>query len=178
MIVCVIGLVVALVRRTKVDLILALFVLAYFIDLMTLQAHFDRYVLPLVPPLGALAGRMRSLAPVTLLLLIVPLTWSVRDTKELTRTDTRVIAQRWVATILVLDSHPGQAHFLRECIAERDAKTLQFPGFAGLNPIRAYDCIKKAELPPDGLVMVTSVRVIVISNPRPLSFHMCGIVIR
>ena len=78
------------------DLILALFVLAYFIDLMTLQAHFDRYVLPLVPPLGALAGRMRSLAPVTLLLLIVPLTWSVRDTKELTRTDTRVIAQRWV----------------------------------------------------------------------------------
>ena len=96
LIVCVIGLVVALVRRTKVDLILALFVLAYFIDLMTLQAHFDRYVLPLVPPLGALAGRMRSLAPVTLLLLIVPLTWSVRDTKELTRTDTRVIAQRWV----------------------------------------------------------------------------------
>jgi 4-amino-4-deoxy-L-arabinose transferase-like glycosyltransferase len=96
LIVSAIGLVVALVRRTKVDLILALFVLAYFIDLMTLHAHFDRYVLPLVPPLGALAGRMRSLAPVTLLLLIVPLTWSVRDTKELTRTDTRVIAQRWV----------------------------------------------------------------------------------
>jgi 4-amino-4-deoxy-L-arabinose transferase-like glycosyltransferase len=96
LIVCAIGLVVALVRRTKVDLILALFVLSYFVDLMTLNAHFDRYVLPLVPPLGALAGRMRSLAPVTLLLLVVPLTWSIRDTKALTRTDTRVIAERWV----------------------------------------------------------------------------------
>jgi 4-amino-4-deoxy-L-arabinose transferase-like glycosyltransferase len=96
LIVCAIGLAAALVRRTKVDLILAAFVLVYFVDLMTLNAHFDRYVLPLVPPLGALAGRMRSLAPVTLLLLIVPLTWSVRDTKELTRTDTRVLAARWV----------------------------------------------------------------------------------
>src|SRR5436189_737463 len=44
LIVCAIGLAVALFRRTKVDLMLALFVLAYFIDLMTLQAHFDRYV--------------------------------------------------------------------------------------------------------------------------------------
>jgi hypothetical protein len=92
----VLGLVVALVRRNRTDLILALFVLVYFLDLMTLHAHFDRYVLPLVPALGALAGRFRSLAPVTLLLLVVPLTWSVRDTKELTRTDTRVIAHRWV----------------------------------------------------------------------------------
>src|SRR5437763_4962080 len=62
LIVCAIGLAVALFRRTKVDLILALFVVAYFIGLVTLQAHFDRYGLPLVPPLGALAGRMRSLA--------------------------------------------------------------------------------------------------------------------
>jgi hypothetical protein len=39
---------------------------------------------------------MRSLAPVTLLLLVVPLTWSIRDTKLLTRTDTRIVAHRWV----------------------------------------------------------------------------------
>ena len=39
---------------------------------------------------------MRSLAPVTMLLLVVPLTWSIRDTKELTRTDTRIVANRWV----------------------------------------------------------------------------------
>jgi hypothetical protein len=96
LIICVLGLAVALFRRTRVDLILGLFVLAYFIDLLTLRAHFDRYVLPIVPPLAVLAGRFRSLAPVTLLLLVIPLTWSIRDTKELTRTDTRVIAHEWV----------------------------------------------------------------------------------
>jgi hypothetical protein len=96
LIVCGIGLVFALVRRTRADLVLSSFVIVYFADLLTLSAHFDRYVLPLVPALGALAGRMRSLAPVTLLLLIVPLTWSIRDTKQLTRTDTRIVAHRWV----------------------------------------------------------------------------------
>jgi 4-amino-4-deoxy-L-arabinose transferase-like glycosyltransferase len=96
LIVCVLGLIVALARRSRADLILGLFVVAYFADLLTLNAHFDRYVLPLVPPLGALAARFRSLAPVTLLLLVVPLTWSVREAKVLTRTDTRVIAQRWI----------------------------------------------------------------------------------
>jgi hypothetical protein len=96
LIVCGIGLVFALVRRTRADLVLASFVIVYFADLLTLSAHFDRYVLPLVPALGALAGRMRSLAPVTLLLLVVPLTWSIRDTKQLTRTDTRIVAHRWV----------------------------------------------------------------------------------
>jgi 4-amino-4-deoxy-L-arabinose transferase-like glycosyltransferase len=96
LVVCGVGLVIALVRRTRTDLILASFVVVYFADLLTLSAHFDRYVLPLVPALGALAGRMRSLAPVTLLLLVVPLTWSIRDTKELTRTDTRIVAHGWI----------------------------------------------------------------------------------
>lgn len=96
LVLCGVGLVIALVRRTRTDLILASFVVVYFADLLTLHAHFDRYVLPLVPALGALAGRMRSLAPVTLLLLVIPLTWSIRDTKELTRTDTRIVAHTWV----------------------------------------------------------------------------------
>ena len=96
LVVCGVGLVIALARRTRTDLILASFVVVYFADLLTLSAHFDRYVLPLVPALGALAGRMRSLAPVTLLLLVVPLTWSIRDTKELTRTDTRIVAHGWI----------------------------------------------------------------------------------
>ena len=51
----------------------------YYVSLLPLHSHFPRYVLPLVPALGALAGRFRALAPVTLLLLIVPLTWSIRD---------------------------------------------------------------------------------------------------
>ncbi len=90
------GLLLALVRRTRADLVLASFCLVYYADLLTLGAHFDRYVLPLVPALGVLAGRLRSLAPVTLLLLVVPLTWSIRADAELTRTDTRVVAERWI----------------------------------------------------------------------------------
>jgi 4-amino-4-deoxy-L-arabinose transferase-like glycosyltransferase len=96
LIVAVGGLVVALVRRTRTDLILASFVVVYYLDLCTLGAHFDRYVLPLVPALGALAGRLRALAPVTLLLLVVPLTWTIRDDARLTKTDTRVVARTWI----------------------------------------------------------------------------------
>jgi 4-amino-4-deoxy-L-arabinose transferase-like glycosyltransferase len=90
------GLVVALARRSLADRVLAAFVVAYFLTLMPLDAHFDRYVLPLVPPLGALAGRLRALAPVTLLLLVIPLVWSIRETRPLIRTDTRVVAHDWM----------------------------------------------------------------------------------
>src|SRR5262249_17318485 len=54
---------------------------------------------------GALAGRFRALAPVTLLLLAVPLTWSIRDTKPLTRTDTRIVAHRWVVSHIPPRTH-------------------------------------------------------------------------
>jgi 4-amino-4-deoxy-L-arabinose transferase-like glycosyltransferase len=90
------GLVLALRRRTRTDLILASFVLAYLVDLLTLRAHFDRYVLPLVPALAALAGRQRVLAPLTLGLLIVPLVWAIGDDVRLTRTDTRAVAHSWI----------------------------------------------------------------------------------
>ena len=110
LIVAVVCLVAALVRRTRADLVLASFVLVYFADLLTLRAHFDRSVLPLVPPLAALAGRFRSIVPVTLMLLVVPLVWAVRADQKLTREDTRVIALRWIeghvpqGTKLVLDT--------------------------------------------------------------------------
>lgn len=96
LLVATLGLVLALVHRTYADRILAAFVLVYFATLLPLDAHFDRYLLPLVPVLGALAGRVRSLAPVTLLLLVVPLVWSIRETEPLTRTDTRVVAHDWM----------------------------------------------------------------------------------
>jgi 4-amino-4-deoxy-L-arabinose transferase-like glycosyltransferase len=106
LIVAVAGLVlaVAAARRNRADLVLSSFVLAYFASLLTIDAHFDRYVLPLVPPLAVLAGRVRSLAPVTLLLLVVPLTWSVQEARELTLTDTRVVAQRWIERNLPPDA--------------------------------------------------------------------------
>jgi 4-amino-4-deoxy-L-arabinose transferase-like glycosyltransferase len=90
------GLVLALVQRTLADRVLAAFVVAYFVTLLPLDAHFDRYVLPLVPALGALAGRFRALVPVTLLLLVIPLVWTIRETRPLVRTDTRVVAHDWM----------------------------------------------------------------------------------
>jgi 4-amino-4-deoxy-L-arabinose transferase-like glycosyltransferase len=93
-----IGLVLALRRRSRTDLILASFVLVYLADLLTIRAHFDRYVLPLVPPLAVLAGRQRALAPLTLGLLIVPLVWAIGDDSRLTRTDTRAVAHGWIAS--------------------------------------------------------------------------------
>jgi 4-amino-4-deoxy-L-arabinose transferase-like glycosyltransferase len=96
LLVCGVGLALAIARRSRNDLILASFVVVYFLDLCTLGAHWDRYILPLVPPLAALAGRVRGLAPVTLLLLVVPLTWSIRDDRRLTKTDTREVAHAWV----------------------------------------------------------------------------------
>jgi hypothetical protein len=89
LVIAVIGLVVALVVRTPADRALAAFALAYFVTLWPLDSHFERYVLPLVPVLGVLAGRLRAMAPVTLLLLVVPFVWSVRDTGELRKTDAR-----------------------------------------------------------------------------------------
>jgi 4-amino-4-deoxy-L-arabinose transferase-like glycosyltransferase len=90
------GLVLAVMYRTLADRVLVAWVAVYFATLMPLDAHFDRYVLPLIPALGALAGRMRALAPVSLVLLLIPLAWSVRDTKPLLRTDTRVVAHDWM----------------------------------------------------------------------------------
>jgi 4-amino-4-deoxy-L-arabinose transferase-like glycosyltransferase len=98
LLVAVLGLVVALaLRRSRADVVLGSFVVVYFASLLPVHSHFPRYVLPLVPALGALAGRLRSLAPVTLLLLVVPLTWSIRDDARLTRTDSRIVAARWIA---------------------------------------------------------------------------------
>jgi hypothetical protein len=105
LLVCGLGLVLALARRTRTDVILASFTIVYFLDLCTLGAHFDRYVLPLVPALGALAGRVRSLAPVTLLLLVVPLTWDIRADARLTKTDTRFVAHRWIEHHLPRGAH-------------------------------------------------------------------------
>jgi hypothetical protein len=131
LLVCGLGVGLALARRTRTDLILGSFTIAYFLDLCTLGAHFDRYVLPLVPALGALAGRIRSLAPVTLLLLLVPLTWAVRDDRRLTKTDTRVVAHRWV-----------ERHLPRGARIAVDSSLTPFDGFRVLKlalPLPAED---------------------------------------
>ncbi len=96
LIVAVVGVGAAIVLRKRPDLILLSFVAVYAIDLLTIRAHFDRYLLPLVPVMGVFAGRLRALVPVTLLLLVIPLTYSIRNDRTLTKTDTRVVAAHWI----------------------------------------------------------------------------------
>ena len=101
LVVALIGLAVALARRDRADRVLTSFVAVYFLALLPLDSHFDRYVLPLVPVLGVLAGRFRSFAPVTLLLLVVPFAWTVRDTRDLTG------ANAWAPLVSVVERLPS-----------------------------------------------------------------------
>jgi hypothetical protein len=112
-----VGLVVALGRRGRTDLVLLSFVGVYWLTLMPQQAHFDRYVLPLVPVLAVLAGSLRTAFPVALVALAVPLAWSVSAARELTRTDTRLRADAWVA-----------ANVPRSDRIAADPSTLPLPG--------------------------------------------------
>ncbi|WP_411277690.1 glycosyltransferase family 39 protein [Gaiella sp.] len=98
LVLAVVGVVAAFVRRSRTDLILLSFALVYWLTLMPQAAHFDRYALPLVPVLAVLAGSIRVLVPVALVVLVVPLAWSIGDARELTNTDTRLRADAWVAT--------------------------------------------------------------------------------
>jgi hypothetical protein len=82
-----VGLAGALIARSRADVALASFVLAYGVFLLAVDRR-ALYTLPVVPALGALAGRFRGLAPVALLLLVLPLTWSIRDTRELKNAST------------------------------------------------------------------------------------------
>lgn len=127
------GLAVALARRSRADLALASFALVYVADLLTLHAHFDRYVLPLVPVLGVLAGRTRALAPLALAALAVPLVWSAGDVRDLTRTDTRAAAVPRIERLVPPGARVA-ADPSTPLLAGRDVVRLELPG-----PGRAFD---------------------------------------
>jgi Glycosyltransferase family 87 len=90
------GVVIAIARRSRADLILLSFVCAYAVSLLPSQAHFDRYVLPVVPVLAVLAGRARALAVLAVAAAVVPLWWSVADARSLTGRDPRLDAAAWI----------------------------------------------------------------------------------
>ena len=117
LLVAVVGVGAALWRRTRADLVLLSFAVVYWLTLMPQQAHFDRYVLPLVPVLAVLAGSVRAAVPVALVALLLPLAWSAGDARELTRTDTRLRADAWV-----------DANVPRRDRIAADPSTLPLPG--------------------------------------------------
>ena len=90
------GVVLAVVRRERADLILLSFGAAYAVSLLASHAHFDRYVLPLVPVLAVLAGRARGLAIAAVVAAVVPLWWSVGDARSLAGRDPRLDAAAWI----------------------------------------------------------------------------------
>jgi len=94
--VALVGVVIAVRRRARRDLVLLSFAAAYCLSLLPIEAHFDRYVLPLVPVAAVLAGATRPLAVAALVACLVPLWWSVDDTAALTGRDRRLDAAAWV----------------------------------------------------------------------------------
>ena len=117
------GIVIALRRRERADLILLSFGAAYALSLLASHAHFDRYVLPLVPVLAVLAGRGRTLAIAALVAAVVPLWWSVADASSLTGRDPRLDAAAWIdRTIPTTDTIAA------------DPSTLPLTGRAGRTP--------------------------------------------
>lgn len=112
------GLCVAAWRRTRVDLALVAFCVSYFAFCAALHSHFDRYTLPLVPVLAVLAARLPRLLPIAAAALAVPLWWSASQAHALTRTDTRVVAQRWI-----------EAHLPRGATIAAESSTPPLPGF-------------------------------------------------
>lgn len=94
--VALVGVVVAVRRRERRDLVLLSFAAVYCLSLLPIEAHFDRYVLPLVPVVCVLAGATRPLALVALVCCSVPLWWSIEDTNALRGRDHRLDAAAWI----------------------------------------------------------------------------------
>ena len=128
-----VGIVIALRRRERADLILLSFGTAYALSLLASHAHFDRYVLPLVPVLAVLAGRGRALAIAALVAAVVPLWWSIEDARSLTGRDPRLDAAAWIdRTIPTTDPIAADPSTLP--LTGRRVERLALPG-----PGRAFD---------------------------------------
>jgi 4-amino-4-deoxy-L-arabinose transferase-like glycosyltransferase len=131
--VALLALVPALRRRTRSDLVLLSFAVAYSLSLLPIEAHFDRYVLPLVPVVAVLAGSTRMLAPLAVAACAVPLWWSIGDAAALTGRDNRLDAAAWIErTVPASDRIAADPSTLP--LAGRNVIRLELPG-----PHRPFD---------------------------------------
>jgi 4-amino-4-deoxy-L-arabinose transferase-like glycosyltransferase len=127
------GVAIALRRRTRSDLVLLSFAGAYCLSLLPIEAHFDRYVLPLVPVAAVLAGSSRPLAIAAVAASAVPLWWSVADAAALTGRDHRLDAAAWIdRAVPVTDTIAADPSTLP--LSGRHVIRLELPG-----PHRPYD---------------------------------------
>ncbi|HET8741664.1 MAG TPA: glycosyltransferase 87 family protein [Gaiella sp.] len=127
------ALVFAIRRRRRADLVLLSFAAAYCLSLMPIEAHFDRYVLPLVPVVAVLAGSSAPLAVAAVVVSVVPLWWSIDDAAALTGRDSRLDAAAWIdRTVPATDTIAADPSTLP--LAGRRVVRLELPG-----PHRAFD---------------------------------------
>ncbi len=116
LVLCLAAVVWALWRRTTLDLMLAPYVVVYFLYVSTWNALADRYLLPILPLVALLAGRFcveavrrvgarrPRLAPAAALLtavvvaaaLYAPLSAALAFDRGLSGVDTRLVAKEWV----------------------------------------------------------------------------------
>jgi 4-amino-4-deoxy-L-arabinose transferase-like glycosyltransferase len=125
--VAVLGLGVAIRRRERSDRILLAFAVVYAASLLPVAAHFDRYVLPLVPLLAVLAGRRAVLVPLALVTATVPLWWSIEDARSLTGREPRLAAASWIERTIPRGD-PIAADAATLPFEDRDVVRLELPG--------------------------------------------------
>lgn len=134
---CLAGLAWALRRRTTLDVMLAPYVIVYFVYVSTWKALADRYLLPILPLLVLLAARLcaealrlqgrrrraalPTLAVVVVAALAVPVTTSVRFDLGLSGADTRVLAKAWAEDNLPAGSVVAAENYGPPLASEEDA---------------------------------------------------------
>jgi 4-amino-4-deoxy-L-arabinose transferase-like glycosyltransferase len=139
LLVAAVGIVLAVRRRNRADLVLLSFAAAYGLSLLPSDAHFDRYVLPLVPVLAVLAGRIPLLVPLVLVAAVVPLWWSVADARSLTGRDPRLDAAAWIERTIPRDARVA-ADSSTLPLAGRVVVRIELPG-----PGRPFDARRDLE---------------------------------
>lgn len=143
------GLCWALWRRTRLDLIVAPYVILYFVYIGTWKELADRYLLPIVPLLLLLAVRLgvdlatrarpRSRLVVTAAVAVVlgvaialPLADSIAFDRTLSGTDTRRVAREWIQDNVPAGSLIAVENYTAPLVPEDD---LDHYRAAGLDPV-------------------------------------------
>jgi 4-amino-4-deoxy-L-arabinose transferase-like glycosyltransferase len=151
----------ALWRRTRLDLLLAPYVVVYFLYIGTWKELADRYLLPIVPLLILLAVRLcidlalrwprarRVAVPAAVVVLVVafvpPLASSVAFDRELSGNDTREVAREWIQRHIPAGSLIAEENYGPPLVRED-----QLPHYRarGLDPV-AYRVVR-LKLPVPG----------------------------
>ena len=138
-----VGLVLALARRTRADLVLAPYVIVYYLYVSSWHALMDRYLLPIVPVLIVLAVRAcaalaavplvrrRALrvavvaAAAALLLgaIVLPARASISYSRSLSGTDVRTVAKDWIERHLAADAVIAEEPYGPPLVARSDLRS-------------------------------------------------------